>query len=122
MALPAPGGVSLTYQNPFGVPAVGSALAGTLINNFNFLTLLSVLFLGAGALSLVLRYRAGGGELRRQINWVALVGAAFALVQLVAIAGIVADHGKQPPITGAAYTASASSACSASRPRSRSGS
>jgi len=107
VALPAPGGVSLSYQNPFGVPAVGSALAGTLIDNFNSLTLLSVVFLGAGALSLVLRYRAGGGELRRQINWVALVGAAFALVQLVAIAGIAADHGKQPPITSAAYTASA---------------
>jgi signal transduction histidine kinase len=107
VALPAPGGVSLRYQSPFGVPAVGSALAGTLINNFSSLTLLSVLSLGAGALSLVLRYRAGGGELRRQINWVALVGAVFALVQLVAIVGIVADHGKQPPITGAAYTASA---------------
>jgi signal transduction histidine kinase len=107
VALPAPGGISLTYQNPFGVPAVGSALSGTPILNFNSLTLLSVLFLGAGALSLVLRYRAGGGELRRQINWVALAGAAFALVQLVAIVGIVADHGKQPPITVAAYAASA---------------
>ena len=107
VALPAPGGISLAYQNPFGVPAVGSALAGTLINNFNSLTLLSVLFMGAGALSLVLRYRAGGDELRRQINWVALVGAAFALVQLVAIAGIAADHGQLPPITSAAYTASA---------------
>jgi signal transduction histidine kinase len=107
VALPAPGGVSLTYQNPFGIPAIGSALAGTAMNNFNSLTLLSVLFLGAGALSLVLRYRAGDGELRRQINWVALTGAAFALVQLVAIAGIVADHGKLPPITVGAYAASA---------------
>ena len=107
VGLPAPGGVSLTYQNPFGVPAVGSALSGTPFNNINSLTLLSLPFLAAGALSLVLRYRAGGGELRRQINWVALAGAAFALVQLVAIVGIVADHGKLPPITGAAYAASA---------------
>jgi signal transduction histidine kinase len=107
VALPAPGGYTLTYQNPFGIPAVGSALTGTHVSNFNSLTLLSLPFLAAGALSLVLRYRAGGGELRRQINWVALAGAAFALVQLVAIAGIVADHGKQPPITGAAYAASA---------------
>ena len=107
VALPAPGGYTLTYQNPFGVPAVGSALSGAPIDNFNSLTLLSLPFLAAGALSLVLRYRAGDGELRRQINWVALAGAAFALVQLVAIAGIVADHGKQPPITGAAYAASA---------------
>jgi signal transduction histidine kinase len=107
VALPAPGGYTLTYQNPFGIPAVGSALTGTPIKDFDSLTLVSVPFLAAGALSLVLRYRAGSGELRRQINWVALAGAAFALVQLVAIAGIVADHGKQPPITGAAYAASA---------------
>ena len=106
VALPAPGGASLTYQNPFGVPAVGKALSGTLINNFNSLTLLSVLFFGAGALSLVLRHRAGSGELRRQIDWVALTGAVFFLVQLVAIAGILADHGKQPPITVAAYAVS----------------
>src|SRR3984957_10454191 len=107
VALPAPGGSSLTYQNPFGVPAVGKVLSGTLVDNFNSLTLLSVLFFGAGALSLVLRHRAGSGELRRQINWVALTGAVFFLVQLVAIAGILADHGKEPPITGAAYAASA---------------
>jgi signal transduction histidine kinase len=107
VALPAPGGVSLTYQNPFGVPAVGSALSWTPISNFNSLTLLSLPFFAAGALSLVLRYRAGDGELRRQINWVALTGAAFALVQVVAIAGIVADHGIEPPSTGAAYAASA---------------
>jgi signal transduction histidine kinase len=106
VALPTPGGVSLTYQNPFGVPAVGSAFAGAPIN-LNSLNLVSLPFLAAGALSLVLRYRAGGGELRRQINWVALAGATFALVQLVAIAGIAADHGQQPPITGAAYAASA---------------
>ena len=107
VALPAPGGISLTYQNPFRVPAVGGAVSGTPLNDFNSLTVLSVLFLGAGALSLVLRHRAGSGELRRQINWVALTGAVFALVQLVAIVGIAADHGKQPPITVAAYTASA---------------
>jgi signal transduction histidine kinase len=107
VALPAPGGDTLKYQNPFGIPAIGRALSAVPINNFNSLTLLSLPFLAAAALSLVLRYRAGGGELRRQINWVALAGAVFALVQLVAIAGIVADHGKEPPITGAAYAASA---------------
>ncbi len=107
VALPAPGGVSLVYQNPFGVPAVGSALSWTPINNFNSLTLLSLPFFAAAALSLVLRYRAGGRELRRQINWVALTGAAFVLVQLVAIVGILADRGQEPPTTGAAYGASA---------------
>jgi signal transduction histidine kinase len=107
VALPAPGGVSLIYQNPFGIPAVGRALSSTPIKNFDSLSLLSLPFFAAGALSLILRYRAGRGDLRRQINWIALAGAAFALVQLVALAGIAADHGQQPPITGAAYAASA---------------
>src|ERR1700722_20336265 len=107
VALPAPGGYTLTYQNPFAVPAVGTALTGTHVDNFNSLTLLSLPFLAAGALSLVLRYRAGGAELRRQINWVALATAVFALVQLIAIAGILADHGKEPPISGASFAASA---------------
>jgi signal transduction histidine kinase len=104
VALPAPGGVTLTYQNPFGIAAVGRALSGVPISNFNSLTLLSVFFLGASALSLVLRYRAGSGELRRQINWVALAGAAFAVCQLVAIVAIVADHGREPPVAVVAYT------------------
>ena len=107
VALPAPGGVTLTYPNPFGIPAVGRALSAVPIANANSLTLVSLLFLGAGAVALVRRYRAGDGELRRQINWVALTGVAFAVVQLVAIVAIIADHGKQPPIAGVAYTASA---------------
>jgi len=76
VALPAPGGYSLTYQNPFGIPAAGRALSALHITNINSLTVVSVLFLGAAAVSLVLRYRAGGAELRRQINWVALAGVA----------------------------------------------
>ena len=107
VTLPAPGGVSLTYQNPFAIPAVGRFLSSVPFDNFNSLTLLSVLFLGAAALSLVLRHRAGGGELRRQINWVALAGAAFAVLQLVAIAGIAADHGKIPALSAAAYQGTA---------------
>jgi signal transduction histidine kinase len=107
VALPAPGGETLTYSNPFGIPAVDRALSPVPIGNVNSLTLLSVLFLGAGAVALVLRYRAGDSELRRQINWVALAGAAFAAVQLVASVAIVADHGKQPAIADVAYAASA---------------
>src|SRR6185312_11050626 len=82
VALPAPGGYTLTYPNPFGIPAVGRALSGIPIDNFNSLTLVSLLFLGAGAVSLVLRYRAGSGDLRRQINWLALTGVVFVFVQL----------------------------------------
>jgi signal transduction histidine kinase len=105
--LPAPGGVTLIYQNPFAVPAAGRALSGIPVNNINSVTLVSVLFLGAGAVSLVLRYRGGNRELRQQMNWVALAGAAFALLQMGAIVAIVADHGKQPPVVGVAYAMAA---------------
>jgi signal transduction histidine kinase len=105
--LPSPGGVSLSYQNPFGLRAVGSTLSVALGHNLNALGFLSVLSLGAAAVSLVIRWRAGGGELRRQVNWVALTGALFTLVQLVAFAGMAADHGQQPLASSVALTASA---------------
>jgi signal transduction histidine kinase len=107
VALPAPGGVSLTYENPFGITAAGHALSAVPVRNFNTFTLISVLFLAAASVSLVVRYRAGGAELRRQISWVALSGAAFALLQLVALVAIVADHGKIPVIATVAYEGTA---------------
>jgi signal transduction histidine kinase len=107
VALPSPGGLSLIYPNPFGLKAVGHAFPLSLDDNLNSLLLLSVLFLGAAAVSLVIRWRAGDGELRRQINWVALTGAAFAVVQLVAFAGVAADRGQDPVISSIALTASA---------------
>jgi signal transduction histidine kinase len=107
VALPAPGGVSLTYQNPFGIQAVGHALSAVPVGNFNTFTLISILFLAAASVSLVVRYRAGGSEMRRQISWVALTGAGFALLQLVALAAIVADHGKIPVVATVAYEGTA---------------
>jgi signal transduction histidine kinase len=105
--LPSPGGVSLIYPNPFGLKAVGHVIPASFGNNLNSLLLLSVLFLGAAAVSLVIRWRAGDGELRRQVNWVAMTGAVFTVVQLVAFAGIAAEHGQEPVISGIALTASA---------------
>ena len=104
VALPAPGGTSLTYQNPLGHSFAGHVQSAVSLSSLNGLTLLSVLFLGAAAASLVGRYRAGASELRRQIRWVALLGAAFGILQLVAIAGIIAAHGQIPPVAALAYT------------------
>jgi hypothetical protein len=112
VALLAPGGYSLTYQNPFGIPPL-TAHFPRFTSPISTLTVLSVLFLGAAAVSLVLRYRAGGAELRRQINWVALAYVAFAVFQLVAIVAIVADHGKQPPVAVTRMPGLPSSGCSA---------
>jgi signal transduction histidine kinase len=103
VALPSPGGVSLSYPNPFGIKGIASAFPRSLDDNLNGLLLLSVLSLGAAAISLVIRWRAGDGELRRQINWVALTGAMFTMVQLVGFAGMTAE----PVISSIALTGSA---------------
>ncbi len=103
----APGGVSLRYENPFAIPAAGRALSAVPVTSLNAFTLISILFLAAASASLVVRYRAGGGELRRQISWVALSGAAFVLCQVVALIAIVADHGKIPLIATVAYEGTA---------------
>ncbi|HEY1641676.1 MAG TPA: sensor histidine kinase [Streptosporangiaceae bacterium] len=104
VALPAPGGVSLTYPNPFSHGTIGHAPAVISLGSLNPLTLLLVVLLGAAAASMVRRYRAGASVLRRQIKWVALLGATFGVLQLVALAGIVADHGQIPPFAAVAYT------------------
>ena len=107
VALPAPGGISLTYENPFAIAAAGRALSAVPVTNLNAFTLVSILFLAAASVSLAVRYRAGGGELRRQISWVALSGAAFVLCQVVALIAIVADHGKIPVIATVGYEGTA---------------
>jgi signal transduction histidine kinase len=107
VALPAPGGVSLTYGNPFAIPAAGRALSAVPVSNLNAFTVVSIVFLAAASASLVVRYRAGGGDLRRQISWVALSGAAFVLCQIVALIAIVADHGRIPLVATVAYEGTA---------------
>jgi hypothetical protein len=121
VALPAPGGVSLTYGNPFAIPAAGRALSAVPVSNLNAFTVVSIVFLAAASASLVVRYRAGGGDLRRQISWVALSGAAFVLCQIVALIATVATAGSRssPPWRTRERR---SSRCSGSRPSSRWGS
>ena len=106
VALPAPGGVSLTYENPFGIPAAGHALSAVPVQNFNTFTLITILFLAAASVSLVcatgrVAPNCGGRSLG------CLGGAAFALLQLVALVAIVADHGKIPVIATVAYEGTA---------------
>jgi len=100
--LPAPGGISLTYQNPFGVasmpPVLQSALAGTI----GAVSAVSAAFLAVAFVSLTVRYRAGGHLLRQQIKWLALAAIAFVICQ--AIAGLLT--GASPSwLAGIAYTA-----------------
>jgi hypothetical protein len=74
--LPELGGI----QNPFGLygyPEVADAL-------FNVLLLLPLCIL-ASAVSLIVRFRRSGGEVREQIKWIAFAASLLGLVLLVEV-------------------------------------
>jgi signal transduction histidine kinase len=81
VALPAVGGISLSYPNPLAVRSLRPA-AG--LGTLNALALVFPLVLGAAVVSLVLRYRRGDQRLRQQLKWLALALAAVLLTQVVA--------------------------------------
>jgi signal transduction histidine kinase len=82
VALPAPGGVTLQYANPFAISAIGPGASDALLGNLQSLTIASVLLVVAGLVALVLRFRAGAPELRQQIKWVAFTAGLFVVSQL----------------------------------------
>ena len=94
VALPVPGGVSLTYPNPLGISALRHDVVGTISG----LSLVSALLLVAAGAALVVRYRSGDGELRQQIKWVGLVAGAFVVCQ-VALTIALITLGNDAPIT-----------------------
>jgi hypothetical protein len=89
VALPAPGGNSLTYPNPLAVRSLGPAgRLGTL----DALGVLFLLLLVPALVSLVLRYRRGDQRLRQQMKWLALAIAGVLACQVVAVLAIAAGQ------------------------------
>jgi signal transduction histidine kinase len=78
IALPVPGGVSLTYPNPAAI----SVLRGNPFGTLTGIAVLATLVLAAAVVALVTRYRNGGVIQRQQIKWVAFAGALFVLCQI----------------------------------------
>jgi signal transduction histidine kinase len=80
VALPAIGGISLSYPNPL---AVRSLRPVAWLGTVNGLALVFPLVLGAAVVSLGRRYRRGDQRLRQQLKWLALALAAMLLSQVV---------------------------------------
>lgn len=100
--LPAPGGISLKFQNPFGVAHLPPVLQVGLAGTIGGVSAVSAVFLAVAFVSLAARYRASGHLLRQQIKWLALAAVAFVICQ--AIAGLLT--GARPSwLSGIAYTA-----------------
>ena len=92
VALPAPGGNSLTYPNPLAVRSLGPA---TWLGSLNALGVLFLLVLVASLISLALRYRRGDQRLRQQMKWLGLAIAGVLACQIVAVLAIAAGrHGR----------------------------
>jgi len=97
--IPAPGGISATFANPFGTPRLPSVLIGTIIG----LGVVVVPFLAASFVSLAVRYRAGSWLLRQQIKWLVLVAGAF----LASLLALLSTGVGQPGLNAAASAVSA---------------
>ena len=98
--IPAPGGTSLTFQNPLGVAGLWPVLRVVLVGTITGMTVVFVAFLAASIVSLVARYRTGGPLLRQQIKWLAMTALILAVFLIIALLGIAAG---QTWVTNAAY-------------------
>jgi hypothetical protein len=93
VALPAPGDKSLMFENPLGIRSLGPALSTVLIGTVNGLAVLGTVILAAAFVSLAVRYRSGGREVRQQIKWIALAAAVLTASQLVGLLAVAATTG-----------------------------
>jgi signal transduction histidine kinase len=103
VALPAVGGTSLTFENPLGVRSLGPVLSTVLIGTINGLAVLGTVILAAAFVSLVVRYRSGGREVRQQIKWIALAAVTVAGCQAVALLAVAITGDASNPVTVIAY-------------------
>ena len=103
IALPAPGGASLMLENPLGVRSLGPVLSTVLIGTDNGLAVLVTVILAAAFVSLVIRYRSGGREVRQQIKWIALAAAVLAGCQAAALLAVAITGDASNPVTVTAY-------------------
>ena len=90
VALPAPGDRSVMFANPLGIRSLGPVLSTVLIGTLNGLAVLATVILAAAFVSLAVRYRSGGREVRQQIKWIALAAAVVTACQLVALLALAA--------------------------------
>ena len=101
VALPAPGGSSLTFPNPLAIQALGQGIS--IVGTNQGLSLFSVLLLVVALVALVVRYRSGRSDLRQQIKWVAFAAVAGVALQVAAVVPQVACSCPQSPVTVVAY-------------------
>jgi signal transduction histidine kinase len=102
IGLPAPGG-SLMVANPLGIESLGPVLSTVLIGTLDTWSVVTTALLAAATVSLAVRYRLGGREVRKQIKWIMVAAVVLTVGQLAALLGIAATGTESNPVTTAAY-------------------
>jgi signal transduction histidine kinase len=74
-----------------------------LIGTLNSWGVVTTTLLAAATVSLALRYRAGGREVRKQIKWIMVAAVVFTVAQLAALLGIAATGTTANPVTTVAF-------------------
>jgi signal transduction histidine kinase len=103
IALPAPGGESLAVANPLGIPSLGPVLSTILIGTLNSLAAVDTALLAAASVSLAVRYRSGGREVRQQIKWIMVAAVGATVCQLAGLLGFAATGNNTNSVTATAY-------------------
>jgi hypothetical protein len=97
VGIPAPGGVSLTYDNPLALDFLGDV--GGRVGSLNALAAIYLPLILLALASLIARYRRGSNEVRRQILWLALVAGVSLCLQVVASTGQLVCECSSSPVT-----------------------
>jgi signal transduction histidine kinase len=107
VAIPAPGGISVTYQNPLAVRSLPAPLRIVLIGSINALSVVFIALLAVSILAITNRYRSGGRERRQQIKWIAFTVAAAIACSIVALASLAISGKSSTQASTIAYAAMA---------------
>jgi signal transduction histidine kinase len=103
IALPAPGGESLTVANPLGIESLGAVLSTVLIGTLDSLGAVDLVLLAVASVSLAVRYRSASRAVRKQIKWILVAAVGATVGQLVALLGIAATGTESNPVTTVAF-------------------
>ncbi len=100
--LPAPGGISLSVQNPLGVRSLPPPLATVLIGTINQAWFVFIALMAVSTVAMTVRYRSGGRELRQQIKWIAFTAATAIGCSVVVLVSMDIGGKSWAPVTTAA--------------------
>jgi signal transduction histidine kinase len=96
VALPAPGGISLTFANPLAVRELQPVLSATQLGDYTGLGVIFVVVLVLAVIAMVLRYRRGDQRLRQQMKWLSLVVVGVLICQAAGVLAIASGQQGKP--------------------------